>query len=68
MSSPRSNPAGFREDGREGGGIGFNVAVVPPSLPHSLKSADQDSHASLPGVEDYRALASICERAEIFSC
>lgn len=27
--------------------------MVPPSLPPFLESADQDSHASLPGVGDY---------------
>lgn len=45
MSSPRSIPEGLTK--------GFNLAVVPPYLPPSLESADQDSHISLSGVGDY---------------
>lgn len=54
MSSWRI-PAGFSE----GGGGRLQPCLVLHSLPPSLKSADQHSHASLPGVGDY-SHESIC--------
>ncbi len=49
MSSPGSIPAGFMK----GCVCVCMCAIVPPFLPPSLESADQDSHASLPGIGDY---------------
>lgn len=51
-STSRSNsgrvPAGFGK----GGGGRLQMCLVLPSIPSSSKSADQESHASLPGAGD----------------